>query len=331
MGARKYSSLEKAAIAMLALGEAGAAQVLAGMNADEVRRIAGAMSRIGRVDQATADAALAELRDRLTKPVTGVTGGADSARRLLGRLGHAVGAGFDPALDLASPALRELLAEVEPRALAPFLQHEHPQSATVILAHLDPKTAGETLRLLPDGLRVELVQRMARLGPIEPETLHDLADGLKAALAGSRGRNRPDLGGSSKVAELLGALDREQGERLLASLTDADPELAAKVRSEMFRFADVVKLDDAGVRTLLKHVPESVLILALKAAPDAVRDTIFRNMSERASARIKDDLAVLPKTRKSDAEDAQRRVVETVLKLLESGELELPDASNPYV
>lgn len=332
MAAVKYSALDKAAIALLAMGEAGAAQVLSGMQPDEVKRIAGAMSRIGRVDQATADLALAELRDRLAQGGRHVSGGSQLAKRLIERvLGPAVAQGYDPALDLGSPALRQQLAEYEPRALAPFLAHEHPQSAAVILAHLEPKAAAATLRLLAEGTRVDLIRRVARLGAIDPETLSDLADALKSALETSRISSRPDLGGAGKVAAVLNAMGREQSDRLLVSLTDSDPELAATVRGEMFRFDDLVRLDDKGIRALLPKIPEATLLLALKATSDAVQSLVFRNVSERAAARLRDDLAALPKVRKTDVEEAQRRIVEVVLTLLEAGELALPDDENPYV
>ncbi len=332
MGARKFSSAEKAAVVLLALGEEVGGQIMAEMGEAEVRRVAEALARLGRVDQDTVDEVLVEFSGRLDSPQRFVEGNSGTARRLLENALAKGGVEVDlgRTLDLASPALRETLAGIDVKVLEAYLKRELPQTMVLVIAHLDARKAGELLKAIPDGLRTDLIVRLAQLGPVEPEILYDLEAALRQE-AQRAGRTRHAVGGPNKVAALLNSLGREQSDTLLERLEEAQPDLAEEVRREMFTFADLVKLDDRGMQELLKVVPAEALRLALRKAPHPVELKIFANLSSRARGILQDDLQTMPKVKVSDVEAAQRQIAELAQKLADGGKIEIRRGDEKYV
>ena len=89
----------------------------------------------------------------------------------------------------------------------------------------------------------------------------------------------------------------------------------------MFVFDDLVLLDDRSIQRLLKEIETKDLSVALKAASDEVKDKIFRNVSERVSVMIQEEMEFMGPTRLSDVEAAQGSIVETVRRLEEEGQV----------
>ncbi len=332
MGARKFSAAEKAAVVLLALGEEVGGQIMAEMAPPEVKRVAEALSRLGRVDQETVDEVLEEFHGQLASPQRFVVGNSGTARKLLG---NALAKGgieinLEQTLDMATPALRETLAGIDVKTLNTYLKQELPQTVVIVLAHLDAKRASELLKLVPDGLRTELILRLAKLGPVEPDVLYDLEESLRKE-SQRAGRARLALGGPNKVAALLNALGKDQSDLLLEKIGESQPDLADEVRREMFTFADLVSLDDRGMQELLKAVPAEALRLALRKAPQAVETRIFANLSSRARGILQDDLQTMPKVKVSDVEAAQRQITELAQKLADDGRIEIHRGDEKYV
>ena len=100
-----------------------------------------------------------------------------------------------------------------------------------------------------------------------------------------------------------------------------DPDLVEQIRRLMFVFEDIIHVNDKGIQAVLKEVENDELSLALKTASEPLKEKIFRNMSERAAALIKEDMQYMGPVRVSDVEQAQQRIVDIVRRLEESGDL----------
>ncbi len=325
---RKLTGSEKAAVLLLALGEELAAAILAGMPRAEAVNVAGSLSRLGRVDEATANAVLEEFSARLAahgKP--GLIGDAASAKRLLKAALPLSGDALDHAFGLASPALAETLAAFAPEDLARFLLREHPQTVALVLAHLAPRACGAVFKLLPAALHSEAILRIARLEAVDPQVLMDLEDAVRAGLGRTRQHAAQKRGGPAPVAAMLAGLDERARNEELARLEERDPTLAALVRELLFVFDDLAAVDDRGLQELLKAVPEAQLKLALLGAGEALAARFFANMSERRAQALKVDLAAMPKTKVSDVEAARKELAALARKLIEDGKIMDPRAA----
>ncbi|NBT59581.1 flagellar motor switch protein FliG [bacterium] len=213
------------------------------------------------------------------------------------------------------------LENVDLKTLSEFLVDEHPQTIALIIAHMDTDKQIQMIKTLPDNLRPEIISRMATLEYIAPEKIDELDEVLKRDLGGKTAGNRNQFGGVPVIAELINNLDKRTMTSLMTRLEDKDPILAVEIKQHIFSFTDLVKIDQRGLQQILREVPNQNLLLALKNAPEELREKLYEAMSERASAMLKDDLAALGPQRVSDVEKAQKDIVAVVKKLEKEGKI----------
>ncbi len=329
------ASPEKAALILLALGEDLAAQIMNSMDREDVVRIAQALQKTGRVEQKTLDQVLLEFHDMIVtlqkNPMHNASQFLSSIEK---NLGPDIAAMLHQDLDWATPSLRKTLEKIEAKPLASYLQKEHPQTTAIVMAHLPPQKAGQVLRFMPEASRVEMIQRLASLGPVAPDTISALEDAIRDSLAGSQDRLstiQNSLGGAQKVADLLSQLDRGAASQLLDQLKTRDPKLYQEVQEKLFRFANLVQLESKYLLKILQVIPQKTLLLALKDCPAAVLDSFKKAMSPRAWQQIQEDLATLPPVRLAEVEKAQQEVLKMVRAKIDSGDIEVRDPKDTYV
>jgi flagellar motor switch protein FliG len=215
----------------------------------------------------------------------------------------------------------ESLEMVDAKSLSTFLVSEHPQTVAVILAHLEPEKKGEVLKRLPEALQSEVVLRMANLDHVAPELISDLDTVLKKELASMSTVEQSALGGVQPVAEMLNVMDKNTETSIMSRLEERDPLLAEEIRKLMFVFDDIVKIDDRGIQTLMKEVPNDKLLLALKTANEEIKNKIFKNISQRAAEMLREDLSNMGPSRLSDVEGAQQEIVNAARRLEAEGKI----------
>lgn len=118
------------------------------------------------------------------------------------------------------------------------------------------------------------------------------------------------------IAEIFNNMERATETRFMEELEKVIPDSAERIRSLMFTFEDLLKLDQASIQTVIRAVDKERLPLAFKGASDALKDLFFDNMSERAAKIMKEDMAAMGPVRLKDVEEAQQYIV-TVTKDLE--------------
>lgn len=315
---------EKAAILMNYLGPSAAKKLLKRMDDSDIRKLLTLMNKLRIVPISVTKRVLEEyyeliseaedyiFSDATTSKETVVDAlGEERARGVLGHLN----------VNTSSRPSLESLELVDAKSLANFLIHEHPQTVSVILAHLEPEKRGEVLKRLPESLQAEVVLRMANLDHVAPELIQEVDRVLKEELATLGTVEQAALGGVQPVAEMLNVMDKNTEKAIMSRIEERDPILAEEIRKLMFVFDDIVKIDDKGIQTLLKEIPNEKLLLALKTANEDIRNKIFKNISQRAAQMLKEDLANLGPSRLSDVEAAQVEIVNTARRLEAEGKI----------
>ena len=314
--------LVDSAILLLALGEEAAAEVFRHLSPKEVERLGEAMTRLrgtdrerlqqvldrfhetaGRYDSLVADND-AYVRRVLTRAL-----GEDRARPMLERVApQASGSGI------------ERLRWMDAESVAAVIAGEHPQIVASVLVHLERDHAAAVLALLGEALRRDVVMRIARLDAIQPAALEELDATLSAALAAGDLTRAAKLGGSKTVAELLNMLGGGDA-GMLDAIRERDPGLAQEIEDRMFTFDDLIRVDDRGIQTLLREVQSDQLVVALKGADPALREKVFRNMSQRAADALREDLDARGPMRVSEVEAQQREILQTARRLADEGQI----------
>lgn len=320
--ANKYSGPQKAAILLLAFGEEIAAEIFKHMTEFEIKRIGTAMSRLGRIDSDVMDEVMDEFYIVLQSNKKFFLGGNDFTKRLISSAFKDDQAnGLIEDLALESAANLDSLELIDPKTLANFLRTEHPQTIALILAHLEPKKFGETIKMLPESLHTEIILRIANLEAVSPEIIDEIDEVLRNEIQSIGNISSQRIGGIEPIVEMLNLLDKATEENVLDRLEERDPELAEQIRKLMFVFDDLIKIDDRGIQTILREVKPDQLKLALKTASEAVKELIFKNMSQRAAENMREEMQNAAPAKLSDVETSQFGIVQIARRLNDEGKI----------
>ncbi|SHK24617.1 flagellar motor switch protein FliG [Thermocrinis minervae] len=216
------------------------------------------------------------------------------------------------------------LEKVDPKLLASILVKEHPQTIAVVLSQLSPSKSTEVLKLLPDTLKVDVVKRLATLENLSPEYLGELIEQIAEEIKsiGISGITQK-MEGISLAAEVLNLMDKDMANTILSRLDEEDPYLSEKIKEKMFTFEDIRKLDNRAIVEILKAVDKNVLLLALKGAPEDIKEKFLSNMSKRAAQIFMEDMEALGPVRVSEVEKAQKEVIRVIKNLADQGIIDI--------
>lgn len=214
-----------------------------------------------------------------------------------------------------------LIKNIDPKQLISFIQNEHPQTIAVILTQLSTQTAAAILSELPTELQSEVVLRIATMEKISPDIIKELESVLQTQFADVGGRDMSVSGGTKIVAEIMNLVEGATEKNIMSTLEGEDMELATAIKNLMFIFEDIVMLDNRAIQRVLKEVETKDLSIALKAASEEVKQKIFSNVSERVGSMIKEEMEYMGPMRLSDVEITQQKIVESIRKLQEEGQI----------
>ncbi|MCO6419921.1 flagellar motor switch protein FliG [Siccirubricoccus sp. KC 17139] len=322
---RPLTGPQKAAAIMLAIGEDYAARLFSKMHQDEIRDLSQAMAMLGTITAEQIEQLCQEFGEQLGR--TGaLTGSFESTERLLLKSlpPDRVAQIMEEIRGPAGRTMWDKLGNVNEGVLANYLKNEYPQTVAVVLTKVRPDHAARVLSLLPEGFAMEVVMRMLRMETVQKEALEGVERTLKAEfmsnLARSQRRDAHEL-----MAEIFNNLDRQSESRILGALEERNRDAAERIRTLMFTFEDLRRVDGAGLQVLLRGVEKDKLALALKGASEELRDLFFRNLTERAAKLLKDDIAALGPVRLRDVDEAQAIIVATAKDLAAQGQIALQD------
>ncbi|HEX7898195.1 MAG TPA: flagellar motor switch protein FliG [Planctomycetota bacterium] len=274
---------------------------------------------------------LAEERDAVLREFAGIfrasrstdRGGLRSARAILEKIHPADEA--KKILEAVEASLGrtrfEFLKKADVQNVAAFIADEHPQTIALVLSHLPPAQAARVVECFPLAKQQDVVRRLAGMEPTSPAVVREVEKALESRLSAFAPRESREVDGRAVAAALLNQLSRSTERGILEGLKADEPELAEEIRRRMFTFDDLARVNDRGIQNLLKTLDSSRLPLALKAAKPELREKFFRNMSERAVERVKEEMELMGPVRVSDIEGAQNAIVDEVLRLEETGEV----------
>jgi flagellar motor switch protein FliG len=330
----QLSGPQKAAIALMVLGDEGASPFLRHFQEDELEKVAREIAAMGAVSPEIGEQVLAELNATASGSHV-PAGGVEQARRLLSK---ALGPEHSRrVLDRVVDSLHiaagfASIERANPEQLSKFFLGEHPQTTALILAHLNPNNAALLLEQLPDDMRAEVVLRMASLGDIPPDVIARVSTVIEQRLRGLGGQRSEQHGGVRAVAELFNCLDRSVSRPALERLEALAPETAAAIRNLMFVFEDLASIEESGIREIVNRADKKALTVALKGASEAIRTRFFANMSKRAVDLMKEEMEMLGAVRLREVEKAQHEIVGIARKLEEEGLITTgAGAGEPYV
>ena len=316
--------ITKSAMLLLTLGEDEAAEVLKHLGPREVQKLGAAMAGLKSVPRDKVEEVVNEFYEETQRGAPVVA----DEEYIRGMLTKALG--DDRAANLISRILQggdtagiESLKWMDAATVADLVRNEHPQIIATILVHLEFDQAGDILKHFTERLRNDVILRIATLDGVQPVALQELNEALTRVLSGSSNIKKAAMGGVRTAAEILNFVGTAHETAIIDNVREYDPDLAQKIIDEMFVFENLIDVDDRGLQLLLREVQSESLILALKGANEAMREKVFKNMSQRAAEMLREDLDSRGPVRLSEVEAEQKEILKTARRLAEEGQIQL--------
>ncbi len=319
----QLTQVQRAAAVIVALGAEQASEVYKYLREDEVEQLSVEISKMERMSAEELENTMEDFYGLcVTKQVIS-EGGVEYAKDVLEK---AFGAQQATAyMERVSKSIKtkafDFVRKADSKNLLNLLQNEHPQTIALVLSYARADQASYIIAELPSQLRIDVIERIAKLDRASPEILSIVENTLSQKVESIVSVDLVDLGGVNYIADIMNYVDRSMEKKIFDELNVKDPILAEDIRKLMFVFEDIAFLDEMSVQRFIRDTDTKDLAVALKGATQDVQSVFFKNMSKRMGETVQSDMDYLHNVRMSDVEQAQQRIVAIIRKLEEEGEI----------
>jgi len=324
---------QRAAVIMLLLGEQQAADILRYLSPREVQALGAQMVSVADLSQEAVNVVLDDFVVTIKKQTSLGLGtvdyvenvfkralGDDKAATVLGRI-----------MPGSSSRGMEILRWMDARSIGEMIQNEHPQVIAIILSVVEYDVAADVLNFLPPEVRPEVIQRIALLDTVQPSAMEELESIMQQQFSSNSSAKSSNFGGIKTAAKIMNFTKVELEGNILAGVASIDEELCTKIQDSMFTFDNLSGLDNRSIQTLMRNIEMDMLMVALKASDEAVKEKFLDNMSQRARVMFLDEMEAKGPVRITDVETAQKTIMRTARKLSDKGDIVLAGRGDDFV
>ena len=324
---------ERAAVILLLLGEEQAADIISYMSPREVQALGANMVSVADLSQEAVNVVLDDFISTIKKQTNLGLGtadyvqavftkalGEDKAATVLGRI-----------MPGSSSKGLDILRWMDARSIGEMVVEEHPQVIAIILSVLEYDIAADVLNFIPAEVRAEVIQRVASLETIHPSAMEELENVMREQFSSNSSAKSSSFGGIKTAAKIMNFTKSEMETAIISGVTGIDEELALKIQDNMFTFENLSGLDNRSIQVLMRNIETDLLMTALKAADEEVKDKFMDNMSQRAKVMFIDEMEAKGPIRITDVEDAQKVILRIARKLSDSGDIVLAGRGDYFV
>jgi flagellar motor switch protein FliG len=196
---------------------------------------------------------------------------------------------------------------------------------------LEYDVAADVLSHLPGEHRSEIIQRVASLETVQPSAMEELEAIMKKQFSTNSSAKSSSFGGIKAAAKIMNFVKVDLESTIMGGLERLDGDLKLKIQDNMFVFENLSAVDNRSIQTLMRAVESEMLMVALKGAPDTVKNKFLDNMSGRARLMFVDEMEARGPLRMADVEEAQKQVIRIARKLSDAGEMMLAGRGDDFV
>ncbi|WP_042160463.1 flagellar motor switch protein FliG [Paenibacillus gorillae] len=321
--ANGLSGRQKAAILLITLGPEVSAQIFKHLREEEIEQLTLEIANVRKIDSSERETIISEFHQICLAQEYITQGGISYAKDILEKA-----LGEQKAVEVINRLTATLQVrpfdfarKAEPTQILNFIQNENSQTIALVLSYLQSEQSSHILSSLPQEKQADVARRIALMDSTSPEVIGQVERVLEQKLSATVTQDYTNAGGIDSIVQILNGVDRGTERTILDALEIQDPELAEEIKKRMFVFEDIVNIDNRSIQRIIRDIENADLQLALKVASEEVREAIFRNMSKRMAESFKEEMEFMGPVRLRDVEEAQTRIVATIRRLEESGEI----------
>ena len=216
---------------------------------------------------------------------------------------------------------------VKPKAFAAALCGERPALIAIALAQLPPKFAAEVLSSLPADVRAAAIDGLDKASKPAQSALDAILTVVEKSVATQSESETPEQGaGAKRAAQILNQLDADSAGAILEQIRARDAGRADAIQSQMFQFADFLKLDNRTLQQILASSKPEIIARALKGVAESEKAIIFEALPEQVRVVVEAEISDSGKLPKRQIEAARREILELAQQLDRDGKIRLrPD------
>lgn len=318
------TTTQKVAALLILLGPTTASEVLKNMTDDELlEQITLDIASLNKVPAEVLNGILEEFKAIFQASNYISAGGMDYAKELLEKAygGDQAKKILDRLVVLMNSNPFQFFNEADPGQLATSFQNENPQLIALIMAYLKPEHSAQVLNYLPPEVQAQVALKIADMDTTNPEILSEIEKIVESKFSSVVVQDFSKAGGVESLANILNRADRMTERNVIELLEVQSPQLAEEVRELMFVFEDIVNLEDRAIQRILREVDTKDLAMSLKGTKEDVKEKIFKNMSERAQAMLRDEMEYMGPVRAKEVQEIQSKIVGIIRTLEVAGEI----------
>ena len=325
--------VEKAAAILVAMGRERASRLLKYFKGHELKRLVDAAHALKTIPQSY----LEELVEEFETEFAQGGGLLDSAETIDSIISEAFSPDefkqlLEPAIESMDapdePPIWNVMDEIEAQEITDFVENEHPLICALILSKLSPRKAADIVATFDRDQRKQVLKHMLSSGKPSPATSRFIERNLREHFGGQAGDTTAQEG-RIRVANVLNELDKPNMEEVFDDLAnDSDPDNMAAVKSLLFRFEDVVQLDQAARSVIFDGIEADAITSALREADPSVAEAVLGSLGQRTRRMIESELAAEAPANLDATEQARREIASTAIRLATENRIVLPSAQD---
>lgn len=317
------TSRQKAAQIIIALGDEAAAAIYRNLSEEDVEKLTYEITRQESIAPESTDVVINEFYGLCVAQKVYLEGGISYAKSVLEKA-------FGPQqgnilLERVTKTLKtkafEFIRKADAKNIMNMIVNEHPQTIALILSYARSDQAAQVISELPKDMRVEVVERIAKMDRTSPDIIKQVETILERKFDSVISVDLLEVGGIDYIAEIMNGIDRSTEKFIFDELARKDPKLTDEIRKRMFVFEDIVVLDSFSIQRFIREVETKDMAVALKGSNKDVSSVIFANMSQRMADTVRSEMEYLHNLRVRDVEEAQQKIVGIIRRLEEEGEI----------
>ncbi|MGC4003559.1 MAG: FliG C-terminal domain-containing protein [Pirellulales bacterium] len=227
------------------------------------------------------------------------------------------------------------LEELEPDALRPHLEPEHPQTIAVVLAHMSPRYAAALLSGFSPVVQADLARRIIDLDDADPEVLQDLARSFSSIVDSHLRKQRRRKSGITRLAEILAVASEPAERRILENLDAVRSDLSPRIETMRRRsepvvpdvipfvpllrehddFNELAQLTDDELLRVLQNVDAVDVVRALADDSGELTDRVSRRLPRQQARMLERALRDVGPLRREEVDAAKQSLFDAAVRL----------------
>lgn len=325
------TTTQKVAALLIVLGPTTASEVLKNITDDDLlEQVTLDIASLNKVSTEILNSILEEFKAIFQASNYLSSGGMNYAKELLEKAygGDQAKKILDRLIVLMNSNPFQFFNEADPGQLATSFQNENPQLIALIMAYLKPEHSAQVLNYLPPEVQAQVAMKIADMDTTNPEILSEIEKIVESKFSSVVVQDFSKAGGVEALANILNRADRVTERNVIELLEVQSPQLAEDVRELMFVFEDIINLEDRSIQRILREVETKDLAMSLKGTKEDVKEKIFKNMSERAQAMLRDEMEYMGPVRAREVQEIQAKIVGIIRTLEVAGEIIIARENN---